>query len=121
MKFLQEEMEERNEIHRRTFHIIEVQKKREALNRITEEYQRKIKSTFDKKTKKEIFQEGDLVLRWDSIREEKYKHGKFDNLWFGPFKVVEVLKNNTFVLHNLYDTEIFRGPVNGCFLKHYFS
>jgi len=38
MKFLHEEMEERNEIQRRIFHIIEVQKKREALNQITEAY-----------------------------------------------------------------------------------
>jgi hypothetical protein len=36
MKFLHEEMEERNEIQRRIFHIIEVQKNREALNQITE-------------------------------------------------------------------------------------
>jgi hypothetical protein len=62
-----------------------------------------------------------MVLRLDSRREEKSKHGKFDNLWFGPFKTVEVLKNNTFVLHNLDDTEIFGGLVNGCFLNHYFA
>jgi hypothetical protein len=62
-----------------------------------------------------------MVLRWDSKREEKYKHGKFDNLWFVPFKVVEVMENNTFVLHNLDDIEIFWGPVNGRFLKHYFA
>jgi hypothetical protein len=102
------------------FHIIEVQQKREAWNQITEAYQRKIKSDFDKKTKKEIFQEGYLVLRWDARREENPKHGKLDNLWFGPFKVVEVLENNTFVLHNLDDTDIFGGPINGRFLKHYF-
>jgi uncharacterized radical SAM superfamily Fe-S cluster-containing enzyme len=114
-------MEELNDIQRRIFHIIEVQQKREALNKITKAYQRKIKLDFDKKTKKEIFQEGDLVLSWDAIREENYEHRKFHNLWFVPFKVVEVLDNNTFVLHNLDDTEIFGGSVNGHFLKHYFS
>jgi hypothetical protein len=62
-----------------------------------------------------------MVLRWDARRDEKPKHGKFDNLWFGPFKVVKVMDNNTFVFHNLDDTEIFGGPVNGHFLKHYFS
>jgi transposase InsO family protein len=91
LKFLQEEMEEPNDIQRRIFQIIEVQQKREALSQITEAYQSKIKLTFDKKTKKEIFREGNLVLRWDDRREEKSKHGKFDNLWFGPFKVVEVI------------------------------
>jgi hypothetical protein len=62
LKFLQEEMEEPNDIKRRIFQIIEAQQKREALNQITEAYQSKIKLAFDKKTKKEIFREGDLVL-----------------------------------------------------------
>ena len=120
LKFLQEEIEEPNEIQRRIFQIIEVQQKREALDQKIEAYQGKIKSSFDNKTKKEIFQEGDLVLRWDARRDDKSKHSKFDNLWFGPFKVVEVMDNNTFILHNLDDAEIFRGPINGHFLKNYF-
>jgi hypothetical protein len=62
------------------------------LNQITEAYQNKIKSTFEKKPKKEIFQKGDMVFRWDVRRDEKSKHGNFNNLWFGPFKVVEVLR-----------------------------
>jgi hypothetical protein len=37
-----------------------------------------------------------------------------------PLKWVEVLNNNTFILHNLDDVNIFGGPVNGCFLKHFF-
>jgi hypothetical protein len=61
------------------------------------------------------------VLRWDDKREEKSKHGKFDNLWYGPFKMAKVMNNNTFLLHNLDDSEILGGPVNGWFLKHYFS
>jgi transposase InsO family protein len=44
LKFLQEEMEEPNDIQRRIFQIIEVQQKREALSQIIEAYQRKIKS-----------------------------------------------------------------------------
>jgi hypothetical protein len=117
---LQEDIEEPNDIQRRIFHIIEVQQKREALDQRTEAYQNKIKSAFDKKTNKDIFQEGDLVLRWDAKRDDKSKKDKFDNLWFGPFKVVEVMKNNKLILHNLDDTNIFGGPVNGNFLKHYF-
>jgi hypothetical protein len=120
LKFLQEDIEDPNDIQWRIFQIIEVQQIREALDHRTEAYQSKIKSAFDKKTKKEIFQKGDLVLRWDARRYDNPKHGKFDNLWFGPFKVVEVLNNNMFILHNLDDTKIFGGPVNGHFLKHYF-
>jgi hypothetical protein len=34
-------------------------------------HQRKVKATFDKGTKKYIFYEGYLVLRWDAKREDK--------------------------------------------------
>jgi hypothetical protein len=91
------------------------------LNEKSEAYWSKVKTTFDKKTKKDSFQTGDLVLRWDARREDKPKHGKFDNLWFGPFKIPKFMNNNTFVLQNLDDSEIFGGPINGRFLKHYFT
>jgi hypothetical protein len=56
LKLLQEEMEETNDIQRRILQIIQVHQKREELNHLTEAYQRKIKLSFDKKNKKEIFQ-----------------------------------------------------------------
>jgi len=59
-----------------------------------------MKSLFDRKARERYFK-GDLVLRWDTRREDKGKHGKFDNLWFGPFNIVEVKGNNTFILQNL--------------------
>jgi hypothetical protein len=120
LKFLQEELEEPNDIQRRVFQMIEVQQTREKMDQKVVIHQSKVKATFDKKTKKDIFKEGDLVLRWDARREDKAKHGKFDNLWYGPFKVARVMNNNTFLLHNLDDSEILGGPVNGRFLKHYF-
>ena len=98
LKFLQEELEEPNDIQRRVFQIIEVQQIREKLDQKVVIHQSKVKENFDKKTKKDIFQEGDLVLRWDARRENKAKHGKFDNLWYGPFKVAEVMNNITFSL-----------------------
>ena len=87
------------------------------MNEESKAYQSKVKATFDKKTKKCNFKAGDLVLRWDARREDKFKHGKFDILWFGPFKIAKVLNNNTFLLYNLDDSEILGGPVNGWFLK----
>jgi hypothetical protein len=51
----------------------------------TELHQRKMKDTFDRKVKANIFKVGDLVLKWDAARQEKGKHGKFDALWTGPF------------------------------------
>jgi hypothetical protein len=83
-------------------------------------HQRKFKATFDKATKKYVFNEGDFVLRWDARREDKEKHGKFDNLWYGPFRIAKVMDSNTFLLHNLDNTETFGGLVNGRFLKNYF-
>ena len=100
--------------------MIEVQHDREKMDHKAFIHQSKVKATFDKKTKKDIFKEGDLVLIWDARREDKSKHGKFDNLWYGPFRIAKVMNNNTFLLHNLDDSEILGGPVNGRFLKPYF-
>jgi hypothetical protein len=67
----------------------------------------------------DIFEEGDILLRWDARREEKAKHGNFDNLWYSLFRISKVMDNNTFLLHNLDDNKILEAPVNGQFLKHY--
>jgi hypothetical protein len=70
---------------------------------------------------KEYFQLGDLVFKWDAPRQDKGKHGKFEALWVGPFKISEVFSNNTFKMQNMEDEEVFGGPVNGHFLKNYFA
>lgn len=77
-----------------------------------------MKSLFDIRAREREFKEGDLVVRWDSKKEEKRKNVKFDNMWFGPLAIAEVKGNNTFVLQNLeglYSTYL----VNERFLKHY--
>jgi hypothetical protein len=71
--------------------------------------------------KKEDFQLGELVLKWDAPRQDKGKHGKFKSLWISPFKISEVFPNNTFRLQNMENEEVFGGPVNGHFLKRYFA
>ena len=83
-------------------------------------YRLKIKSRFDRKIKDNTFSVGDMVLRWDARKEKKGKHGKFDNLWFGPFLVSKILEKNTFVLQSLEGEEL-SSPVNGRFLKHFYS
>ena len=60
------------------------------------------------------------MLHWDARREDHGKHGEFNNLWFGPFKIAEVLENNTFLLKHLDDDQLSGGPVNGHFLKKFF-
>ena len=67
---------------------------------------------FERKIKENTFFSGDMVLRWDARKEQKGKHGKFDNLWFGPFIVSNFLENNTFILQTL-DGEELSNPANG--------
>jgi len=84
-------------------------------------YKKKLKKIFDKRGKAEDFYIGDKVLKWDSIREDKGKCGKFDFLWKGPFVIQASLGNNTYFLKNPDNLEIEEGPVNGRMLKHYFD
>ena len=79
-----------------------------------------IKKLFDKRTKASDFKIGDKVLKWDSRREDKGKHGKFDHLWQGPYLIQSAIGNNAFFLQELDGAEYFGGPINGRMLKHYF-
>ena len=56
----------------------------------SEAHQKKIKNIFNKKAKVDNFQVGDWVLKWDVVRQEKGKHGKFDSLWIRPFVIAQV-------------------------------
>ena len=100
------------------FQIIQLQQERETIENTAEMHKKRVKESFDNKVKKDVFAVGDLVLKSDAQKDEKGKHGKFDNLWIGPFIVIKILGNNTFVLQNLNDEEI-AGPVNGRFLKYF--
>ena len=53
---------------------------------------------FDKKAKDREFLLGDLVLKWESRREDVGKHGNFDHLWFGPYKIAVAEGRNFFSL-----------------------
>ena len=119
-KFLQYHEVEPNDTTRRIYQIIEVHQKKENKYYFVRKYQQVVKKGFDRGPKKEYFQIGDLVLRWDVRRAEKGKHGKFDPLWFGPFKIMEQGDNNTFKLENLQG-DLLDAPVNGQFLKPYFQ
>ena len=98
MNFFQDCQEEPSDMQRRIYALIELQQKRETVEEKAQLYRSKIKERFDRKVKESTFSVGDMVLRWDARKEQKGKHGKFDNLWFGPFIVSKVLENNTFVL-----------------------
>jgi hypothetical protein len=118
MKLLQDSEEEPNDLTRRMNQLIEVQQTREQVDEKFQEYQDKMKAIFDRREKQRNFIPGDLVLRWDSRREDPGKHGKFDHLWLGPYKIVAVEGNNSFSLQNL-EGDLLELPVNGWFLKHF--
>ena len=65
---------------RRMLDLVELQQVREQLVQKSESHQNKIKNTFDKKEKVDNFQVGDWVLKWDTVRKDKGKHGKFEAL-----------------------------------------
>ena len=83
--------------------------------------QEKLRKIFDKRTKVEDFYLGDKVLRWDSRREDKGKHGMFEFPWKGPFIIHALQGNNTYYLKNFDGTEKEEEPVNGRMLKHYYD
>ena len=118
MRFLQKANEEPDGFSRRINQIIELSENRNEVHYKLQKYQNKMKILFDRKDRDIDFKERDLVLRWDARREDKGKHGKFDNLWFGPFSIAEVKGNNTFILQNL-EGQYSSLPVNGKYLKHY--
>ena len=83
--------------------------------------QENIKKIFDRRSKASDFHIGDKVLKWDSRREDKGKHGNFENLWKGPYIIHSERGNNALFLQEMDGTKLFGGPVNGRMLKHYFS
>jgi hypothetical protein len=119
-KFFQEEQTKSNDMVRRMLDLVELQQVREQLVEKSEAHQKRIKDTFDRKTKVDNFQVGYWVLKWDDLRQDKGKHDKFNSLWTGPFMITQVQHNNTFILQSLGGEEMFGGPVNGRFLKLYF-
>ena len=79
-----------------------------------------MKEIFDKRTKPDDFQLGDVALMWDAPHEYKGKHGKFDYLWKGPYKIATLRGKNSYVLDEMEGSLIPRALVNVRILKHYF-
>ena len=60
------------------------------------------------------------MLKWDARNEEKGKHGKFENLWKGPYKIATNRGQNAFLLQELNVEDYPGGLVNGRLLKQYY-
>jgi len=113
IKILQELQVEPNSIQRRINQTIHLQETKEEIYVRSQVVQEKIKKIFDKRTKAQWFYIGDKVLKWDSGREDKGKHAKFDFLWKGPYVIYAYRGNNAFFLRETDGTDAYVGPVNG--------
>ena len=76
---------------------------------------------FDKRVKVDCFNPRDLVLKWDARHEDKGKHGKFDELWKGPYSICSFSGRNAYFFEDSKGNRVGIGHINGRFLKHYFS
>eukprot|EP00253_Pinus_taeda_P030044 PITA_30044 len=119
IKLLQEIQAEPNDMQRRVNQTILLQQTREQVFDRAQILQEKLKKMFDKKAKVEDFWLRNKVLRWDSRREDKGKHAKFDFMWKGSYIISVVQGNNTYFLKSPDGSTTEEGPVNGRMLKHY--
>ncbi|KAK1621419.1 hypothetical protein QYE76_026936 [Lolium multiflorum] len=90
-----------------------------SLEKIKENKAR-VARAYNKKVRPKEFQVGDLV--WEAVlplgtRDKAY--GKWSPNWHGPYKVIQVLKGNAYMLEQL-DGVKFPVAVNGQHLKKYF-
>jgi hypothetical protein len=89
-KFFQDFEGEPDNMVRRIHQLVEVQQVREQVMDRTLEHQQRIMQAFDRKVKKEDFQLGGMVLKWDSPKQDKSKQNKFESMWIRPFKISKV-------------------------------
>ncbi|KAK1650924.1 hypothetical protein QYE76_068729 [Lolium multiflorum] len=90
-----------------------------SLEKIKENKAR-VARAYNKKVRPKEFQVGDLV--WEAVlplgtRDKAY--GKWSPNWHGPYKVIQALKGNAYMLEEL-SGEKFPVAVNGQHLKKYF-
>lgn len=49
----------------------------------------------------DIFQEGDLVLKWEEDRSKAKNHKKFESLWSRPYLIAGRVEKNDFEIAKL--------------------
>jgi hypothetical protein len=101
--------------------LLKLEEVRTQAKQKLDQHQHIVKSWFDLSSASDKnFEVGDLVLKWYKPHEGKGEHTKFQNLWLGPFLIVEKLGPSSFHLQNL-EGQPGTFPVNGQALKKYFS
>ena len=99
--------------------MIHLQQTREEVFQNTFKLHKRIEKIYDIKAKADKFQLDEVVLKWDARNEDKGKHGKFENLWKGPFKIAAYHGQNAFLLKEMNGDDYPGGPINGQLLKRY--
>lgn len=99
--------------------MIHLQQTRDEVFQNTSKLQERNKKVYYHKKKAYDFKIGDLVLRWDARNEEKGKHGKFEKLWKGPYKISASRGQHAYLLEEMNGEYYIGGPVNGRVLKYY--
>lgn len=61
----------------------------------------------------------EVLMKWDAMNEDKVKHGKFENLCKGPFKIAGYRGQNAFLLKEINGEDCPGGTINGRLLKQY--
>jgi hypothetical protein len=117
-RLLQEQEVEQNNSLRRINQLVHVQKMREQFFNKSLLHQDKMKIIFNRHTKEDDFKVNDVVLKWDARNEYKGRHGKFDHIWMGPFKIAAYHGNNAYLLQDFNGDLIGQGPMNDRFLKN---
>ena len=78
------------------------------------------KEYYDNKNKrKEEFQMGDKVLRFNAAQDNT-KSGKLNDRWSGPYLIHKVLLNGSYQIKTL-DGNVLKTPTNGMLLKSYYD
>ena len=97
--------------------MIHLQQTREEFFQNTFNLQERIKKIYDRKAKANKFEIEDIVLKCDARNEYKGKHGKFENIWKGPFRIAAYRGQNAFLLKEMNGEDCPGGSVNGRLLK----
>ena len=100
--------------------MVELQQQREKIFDRTQKFEDNMKDIFDKTTKPDEFQLGDVVFLWDAPHEEKWKHGKLYHMWKHPYKISNFIGRNAYLLDEMEGGIVSGAHVNGRLLKHYF-
>ena len=81
----------------RIHYLLKLEESRSKSRERFKHQQEMVKRGFDKhKARKKEFEVGDLILKWDHPHDTKGKHTKFQQLWIGPFQIVEKLTPSTY-------------------------